>query len=328
MTGNLFSRAQGFSRFWARFFLLTLCAVPVRPQTTPPAKTVESSATISVDVRLVELHASVRNRKGGFVSGLQPRNFTVYEDGQPQTIRVLPPEDVPVAVGLVVDHSGSMARKLPDVTAAAVALVRFSNPGDEIFIVNFNEHVTLGLPDTKLFSGLVAELEGALLKPVPSGRTALYDAVGDALAHVRNSRIERKVLVAISDGGDNASRTTLSQVLQAVTRSDVTVYTIGLFDEEDPDVNPRVLRQLARVSGGETFLPRKSADAVRICEHIAKDIRTQYTISYSPSNQNFAGEYRAIKVAVIGDHGTKLQARTREGYLALPNGPAAGEGRR
>jgi VWFA-related protein len=279
-------------------------------------------------VRLVVLHTSVRKNKGGIVSGLQERNFRVDEDGQPQVIRAFHLEDVPVAVGLVVDNSGSMTKKRSDVTAAAVAFARSSNQADQMFIVNFNENVTFGLPDTKLFSASVGELERALLKPAPPGRTALFDAISGALAHVQQSGNERKVLVVISDGGDNASRRTLHQVLQDIARSDVTIYTIGLFDEDNPDLNPQVLRRIAKASGGEAFLPRMPADAVQICERIAKDIRTQYTISYSPSNQTFDGGRRTIKVTVTGNHGAKLQARTRTGYIASSDGTAANEGRR
>jgi Ca-activated chloride channel homolog len=173
----------------------------------------------------------------------------------------------------------------------------------------------------------VTELEDALLKPVPAGKTALYDAILGALAHVRRSRTERKALVVISDGGDNASSHTLNQVLREITQSDVAIYTIGLFDAGDPDVNPRVLRLIAKASGGQAFLPKVSGDAVEICQDIANDIRTQYAISYSPSNGVFAGEYRTIKVSVTGDHGGKLQARTRAGYVATPAASVAREGR-
>jgi len=313
-------RARSFSLFWALPFLWPAAGAGALPlQGVPSPTTGRSTATISVDVRLVVLRASVRTKNGDIVPGLPERDFRVVEDGHPQVIRVFHSEDIPVAVGLVVDNSGSMTKKRSDVTAAALAFARSSNPGDELFIVNFNEQVSLGLPDTKLFSASPVELEGALLKPVPAGRTALYDAVSDALAHLQRSRREKRALVVISDGGDNASKHTLSQVLQDVGRSDVTIYTIGLFDESDPDRNPGVLRRIAIASGGQAFLPSVSAEAVQICEHIAKDIRTQYTISYSPSNQKFDGRYRAIKVSVTGDHGAKLLVRTRAGYVASPD---------
>jgi VWFA-related protein len=310
------------------FFMTTICAVSGYSQVAPVVGTDQSIATISVDVRLVVLHTSVRDKRGGIVSGLLARNFRVEEDGQPQIIRAFHSEDVPVAVGLVVDNSGSMTKRRSDVTAAAIAFGRSSNSGDEMFIVNFNEHPTLGLPVSRMFSASVAELVGALLRPPPVGRTALYDAIVNALAHIEKSRNEKKALVVISDGGDNASEHTLNQVLQDIARSNITIYTIGLFNEEDPDLNPRVLRRIANASGGEVFLPSMSSDAVRICEHIARDIRTQYTISYSPSNERFNGEYRAIKMSVTADDGAKLHARTRAGYIASPDVPTAREGRR
>jgi Ca-activated chloride channel homolog len=316
----LATRAWSVVQLWALpFFLTAICAVSGCSQVAPPTANDQSDTIISVDVRLVVLHVSVRNKRGDIVSGLQRRNFRLDEDGQPQTIQAFHPENTPVAVGLVVDNSGSMTRKRPDVTAAAVAFARSSNPDDHMFVVNFNERPTLGLPDLKLFSGSAGELVGALLKPGPPGRTALYDAISDALAHVRRSSIERKALVVIGDGGDNASTHTLNQVLRDIARSDVIIYTIGLFDREDPDVNPRVLQRIANASGGQAFLPKMSAEAGKICQNIAKGIRTQYAISYSPSNQKFGGEYRTIKVGVTGDHGAKLQARTRAGYVASPS---------
>jgi Ca-activated chloride channel homolog len=321
-------RAWSVFPLWALpFFMTAICAVSGRAQVAPLTANDQTITTISVDVRQVVLHVSVWDKKGGIVSGLQERNFRVDEDGQPQIIRAFHSEDIPVAVGLVVDNSGSMTRKRPDVTAAAVAFARSSNPDDQMFIVNFNEYSSLGLPDMKLFSTSVAELEDALLKPIPAGRTALYDAIIGALAHVRKSSIERKALVVISDGGDNASTHTLNQVLRDIAESDVAIYTVGLFDAEDTDINPRVLRRIAIASGGQTFLPKMSADAVQICRHIARDIRTQYAISYSPSNGKFAGEYRGIKVSVTGEHGAKLQARTRAGYVASSSGSASREGR-
>jgi hypothetical protein len=241
---------------------------------------------------------SVRNRRGGIASGLQPRNFRVDEDGQAQIIRAFHPEDIPVAAGLVVDNSGSMRKKRSDVTAAAVVFARSSDHGHRMFIVNFNDNVTLGLPDTKLFSGSVTELESALLTPVPTGRTAQYDAIIYGLAHVQRSGHERKA------------------------QSHVSIHTIGLFDEEDPDITPHVLRRIAAASGGEAFLPGMAAGVVQICENIAKDIRTQYNSSYSPANQNFDGAYRTITVSVRADDGAKWQARTRAGYIAWPDGPA------
>jgi VWFA-related protein len=276
------------------------------------------SPTISVDVDLVDLHVTVRDRKGGFVSGLQKESFHVFENRAPQAIRVFQHEDVPVAVGLIVDNSGSMEPKRKDVTAAALAFARSSDPRDEMFVVNFNERVSFGLPDTQLFSASARELERALNGVPANGKTALYDAIDVGLAHLKKATPDKKVLIVISDGGDNASRHTLRQVLDTVARSDAIVYTVGLFDEYDPDSNPGALRRIAHASGGEAFLPEETSQVVPICERIARDIRNQYTIAYVPSNQQLDNSYRTIDVTATGPHGEKLLVRTRAGYIASP----------
>jgi Ca-activated chloride channel homolog len=269
-----------------------------------------------VDVDLVVLHATVRDRKGGFVSGLRKENFQVFEDGAPQAIRVFQHEDVPVAVGLVVDNSGSMRRKRKDVTAAALAFVRSSNPHDQMFVVNFNERVSLGLPNTELFSASPAELEDALNGVPANGETAVYDAIEAGLAQLTKATLDKKALIVISDGGDNASHHTLGQVLDSAGRSDVTIYTVGLFDEDDQDRNPGVLRKIARATGGEAFLPEETSEVVPICERIAEDIRNQYTIGYVPLNQKFDSAYRTIRVTAAEPHNGKYVVRTRAGYIA------------
>jgi VWFA-related protein len=245
-------------------------------------------------------------------------NFRVFENGVLQDVRVFQYEDVPVAVGLIVDNSGSMKRKTKEVTAAALAFARSSNPRDEMFVVNFNERTSLGLPDTKLFSASTQELTHALNGVPANGKTALYDAVELGLAHLKKATLDKKVLIVISDGGDNASRHTLSQVLESAGRSDAIIYTIGLFDEYDEDCNPGVLRNIARVTGGEAFLPKETSKVVPICERIAEDIRTQYTIGYVPSSQKLDNTYRTIAVTATGQHGEKLLVRTRAGYFASP----------
>jgi VWFA-related protein len=295
--------------------LLFLIAGQCLPgQTVPPPE----NPTISVNVNLVVLHATVLDRKGGFVSGVQKEGFHVYEDGAPQVIRVFDHEDVPVAVGLAVDNSGSMSRKRKDVTAAARAFVRASNPLDEMFVVNFNERVTFGLPDTRLFSASTAELERALNGIPASGRTALYDAIEAALNHLKKATLDKKVLIVISDGGDNASHHKLGEVLDDAGRSDAIVYTVGLFDEAEENRNRGVLMKIARATGGEALLPQETSQVVAICEQIATDVRNQYTIGYVPSNQKLDSTRRTIKVTATGRHGEKLLVRTRAGYIAPP----------
>lgn len=273
-------------------------------------------STISVEVNLVVLYVTARNAKGNFVAGLQKDDFRVFEDGHLQNIRVFQHEDVPVSVGLIVDNSTSMRRKRKDVTAAALAFVRSSNPQDEMFVVNFNERVSLGLPPEKLFTADPELLEKALNGVPAFGMTALYDAIDFGLDHLKKASRERKILILISDGGDNASRHNLSQVLAELERSDVPVYTIGMFDEFDADQNPGVLKRIARTTGGETFLPTQPREVTPICERIAKEIRNRYTIAYVSSNQALDNTYRKIRVIVSKPHGGKIFVSTRDGYIA------------
>ena len=292
-------------------------------QTAPPP----AEPTISVDVNLVVLRASVLDKKGGFVSDLRKEDFRVYEDGAPQTIRVFSHEDVPVAVGVAVDYSGSMGPKRQAVAAAALAFVHASNPRDEMFVVNFNERVSFGLPDTLLFSANPGELERALSAVQAGGRTALYDALEAGMDHLKKATLDKKVLIAITDGQDNASRHSLRQVLEDAGRSDVIIYTIGLFDEDQHDTNPGVLRKVAQSTGGEAFSLRDTRAVVPACGQIAKDIRSQYTIAYMPSNRKLDNTLRTIKVTTAGHRGEKLVVRTRSSYIASPDRPETPEGK-
>ena len=158
------------------------------------------------------------------------------------------------------------------------------------------------------------------LNGVPAnGKTALYDAIEVGLEHLKEATLDKKVLIVISDGGDNASHHTgWTQLLASTGRSDAIIYTVGLFDEYDEDRNPGVLRKIARATGGEAFLPKELGEVVPICERIAEDIRTQYTIGYVPSNPKLDNTYRTITVTATGPHGEKLLVRTRAGYIASP----------
>lgn len=296
--------------------LLLLLGLPagLAGQGTPAGQ----GATISVDVNLVVLHATVRDRKGDFVPALRKQDFHVWEDGQPQTVQFFRYEDVPVSLGLIVDNSTSMGNKRADVVAAAVAFVQSSNPQDEMFIVNFNERTWLGLPTSKLFSADPAELTQALESRPPGGMTALYDAIDKGLNHLKDATCPKKVLIVISDGGDDASHHTLAQVLVAAGRSDVIIYTIGLFDVNQEEQNPGVLRKLARATGGEAYFPTPSREVTPVCRRIAADIRHQYMIGYRPSNAKLDNTYRKIRVTATGPGGQKLNVRTRAGYIASP----------
>jgi Ca-activated chloride channel family protein len=270
---------------------------------------------ISVDVPLVVLHATVTDREGGLIRNLAEQDFEVYEDRVRQRIRLFKNEDIPVTVGLVVDHSSTMRRKLMEVSAAVRTFVRSSNREDEMFVVNFNERVTLGIPGAARFTNSIAELETAIEKAPAGGQTALYDAIARALEVMQAAGRDRKVLIVVSDGGDNASARSFTQIMKLAGQSSAVIYTVGIFDEEDPDRNPAVLKRLAQATGGEAFLPKQLREVVAICETIARDIRHQYTIGYVPSNPARDGTYRSIRVLARAKGRDRLSVRTRTGYI-------------
>jgi len=284
----------------------------------PPATHDDDSGSFqfAVDVPLVVLHVTVSDRQGGFVSDLGEQNFVIYENGRPQPIQLFRNEDVPVTVGLIVDHSGSMQEKLAEVAAAARTFVRSSNREDEMFVVNFNEIVSLGLPHTIRFTDSTAELENAITSGPNGGQTALYDAIAKGLEELQAGSRDKKVLIVISDGGDNVSARSLGQIMTLAEQSSTVIYTVGVFDEDDPDRNPRVLKHLAQATGGEAFLPGQFSEVVAICERIARDIRHQYTIGYVPTNPTRDNTYRAIRVVAGAKGHDRLSVRTRTGYRA------------
>jgi Ca-activated chloride channel homolog len=273
---------------------------------------------ISVDVNLVVLNPVVRDRKGQFASDLREADFQVYEDGVRQTIQLFRHEDIPVTVGLVVDHSGSMRPKLGDVITAARVFVQSSRSDDQMFVVNFNEKVTLAVPDTVQSGNRSEALARAIAGTPATGKTALYDAAIEAFRQLRVGGPEKKVLIVISDGGDNVSSHKLAEVLKTAEESNVLVYTIGIFDDEDDDKNPGVLTRLARATGGEAFFPRQHDEVEAICQSIARDIRNQYTIGYTSGNSARSGPWRSIRLTAAAAGHDKLEVRTRSGYIVEP----------
>lgn len=274
------------------------------------------SYRIAVDVDLVVLHATVRDREGHIVSDLREQDLEVYENGVKQSLRLFQYEDTPVTVGLVVDHSGSMRPKLSHVVAAARQFAYSSNPADQMFVVNFNENVSLGLREDLPFTHSAVELEGAISKAPAEGMTALYDAIVKAMQQLQAGSRAKKVLLVISDGGDNASKHDLAHILRLAKQSSAIIYTIGVFDEEDPDRNPGVLRRLAHETGGEAYFPAEIRAVVAVCESIAHDIRNQYTLGYFSSNVTPKGVYRRIRGVARSEDRGKLVVRTRAGYFA------------
>ncbi|MCU1233914.1 MAG: von Willebrand factor, type [Candidatus Solibacter sp.] len=281
----------------------------------------ETGAIFRTDTRVVVCHTTVVDKSGHLVTSLNQDAFTVMENGVPQSIKVFRREDVPVSMGLIVDNSGSMRDKRSKVEAAALALVRDSNPDDEVFIVNFNDEAFLDNPHGKDFTTNIKEMEEALTRIDSRGGTAMRDAIRMSIDHVKEkSHKDKRVLVVVTDGNDNSSVVSLENLVKASQQSEVLVYGIGLLGEEErreAQRAQRALKSLAEATGGEVFFPKDVTEVDKIAHQVARDIRNQYTIEYSPSNTAMDGTFRQIKI--IAKAPGNPTVRTRSGYYATPD---------
>ena len=342
---------------------LTILLAPARPrgQQSAPAKSGAAPAqkrggeyTLSTDVSLVVLHATVLDRKNRAVDNLEQKDFRVSENGVPQKLAVFSHADIPVTLGIVIDDSGSMREKRPAVNKAAVTFVQTSNPQDQVFVVNFNDAYYLDTPGD--FASDIDDLKAALGKIDSRGGTALYDAAYASLDHLKLGDRDKKVLLVITDGDDNASRYTLDDLVRREQQSNAVIYTIGLIGDEAsaPPAPPpgtqdsgiatgpagptgatdthsgslfklhrkdkhfeKILKQIAQATGGQAYFPSSLDEVQSTCRQIARDIRDQYTLAYYPTNKLKDGTFRAVKVEafVSGTH-KRLEVRTRPGYYA------------
>ena len=275
---------------------------------------VSPQTKIAVSANLVLLPVKVTDAHGAFVPDLKPEDFQVLEDGQLQKLTVFEARDTPVTVGLVVDHSKSMGAKLQDVVTAVSYFTHSSNPQDEMFVVDFNDNVSIELMRGKAFSNDAKELEEALRAVSARGRTALYDAVSEGLHHLQYGQFEKKALIIISDGGDNASHLKYSQVLAQARQTQAQIYSIALVGSFDGEENPALLRRLCKDTGGIAYFPREGVSTASVSREIARDLREQYTLGYAPQNVKGAGAFRKIEVKVTATGHGRLRVRTRQGY--------------
>ena len=276
------------------------------PGSQPPA--------FHADTRLVTVHATVKNARGELVTNLDRSAFTVYENGKRQPIAVFRRDDVPVSLGLLIDNSGSMRTLRTRVEAAALALARASNPDDEIFVVNFNDKVRVDVP----FTSDLGVLERGLARVDSIGGTAMRDAVDAAQTYLReHGTRDRKVLVIVTDGIDNASTATRDRIEKDAEAHDTVVFAIGLFGREERVSEGRhELDRLADRTGGLAFYPASVDEIHTIALDIARQIRNQYTIGYTPTNQALDGTYRSIRVTASDSE--RFSVRARSGYRANP----------
>jgi Ca-activated chloride channel family protein len=297
----------------------------VIPPPPPPATETQTDQQhhIKQSVDMVVLHATVTDDKGEFISDLRQDNFRVYEDKIEQRISVFTRQDIPVTMGLVIDNSGSMREKRAQVNAAALSFVKTSNPQDEVFVVNFNDEYYLDLNED--FTSDPKELDEALGRIDSRGSTALYDALVGSLDHLKKGHKDKRVILLVTDGDDDASRhPNPDYVMKIAQQSDAAIYAIGVFSDDDRKNDKKMVRhskkiltQLAESTGGMAYFPDNLEQVTPICEQVARDIRNQYTLGYYPTNTTKDGTFRAVQLQLVPPHGRgKLNVRTRPGYYA------------
>jgi Ca-activated chloride channel homolog len=276
-----------------------------------PTATNEGIYVFTAEAREVILHATVIDERNRLVMDLTKPDFTVYENDQPQTIQLFKREDFPVAMGILVDNSGSMREKREEVNKAALNLVRSSNKDDQVFVVNFSDEPILDQD----FTADIHKLQGALEHVEARGGTALYDAIVAACDHLTESKLQRKVLFVVTDGEDDASQESIEEAVHRVQQENgPVIYAIGLLGDEKSRKAKRALETFAQRTGGIAFFPPTLTDVDEISSSVAHDIRNQYTISYVPTTPKSAGGYRTIRVEARAPGHKKLTVRTRSGY--------------
>lgn len=278
---------------------------------------------VRVETDLVVLYTTVTGKDGRPVADLTEDQFHVFENGKEQPLKIFNREDAPVSVGLIIDNSGSMRDKRQGVNAAALKFVQSSNPHDEVFIVNFNENAFLDAD----FTDNVNLMKAALERIDARGGTALYDALDMSLRHMtERAMLDKKVLIAVTDGEDNASQLSLEQLVESLEHSNVMVYTVGLISGDTDEITRRAklaLENISKATGARSYFPSSPAEVLTIAGQIAEEIRNQYVLAYTPADLNEKG-FRKLEVRVNAPNRGKLIVRSRTGYYpqSRPASPA------
>ncbi len=287
----------------------------------PPAQAPPVFRSLS---ELVLLHVAVKDGRNRYLPGLPMAAFTIYDNDRAQDIRFFMDEDAPATIGLLVDSSGSMLPNRDQVLAAVETFVETSHAGDEIFALAFNDSVRAALPRDQPFTGDSAVLRSALGRVPAFGQTALYDALAQGLEYLEQGRHDRKALVVVSDGADNASRTEYADVAARVQASDVVVHVVQLKDPNGRHPHAKRLTDLARATGGEAFAPNNIHKVNEVLRRIAQDIRRAYVLAYAPTESALDGALRRIRVEVRAPGHRRVNVRTRAAHSAgtSPQPPA------
>jgi Ca-activated chloride channel homolog len=310
----------------ALFLLIVLtCALTAQEQQTSPEDKLQtrevSPHSVKVDVDLVLANVTVTDRNGRFVTGLEKENFTLSEDKVRQDISYFSAEDIPLSVGIILDVSGSMKDKLKTAVEAAITFMKGGSPDDEYFLVEFADRPS-GTTD---FTNDIAKIQSRFMFSKAKGRTALFDAVYMGLSKLEQGNNAKRALLLITDGEDNRSRYTFSNVREFVKEKDVQMYAIGItsgWSDASAEQGRALLRDLAAISGGNSFFPTSVYGLEDICRKIAAELKYQYVIGYRSTNTVKDGEWRRIKVTAELPK-NKLTVRAKQGYYGPSESPAS-----
>jgi Ca-activated chloride channel family protein len=320
-----FSRSHIARRFSFLFSLVFLCASAIysqSPQATPPDDDDGNERPVAViKTDLVTLTLTVTDLYGRYVSGLGKNAFTIYDNNEQQEIEYFSDSDAPVSIGILFDVSGSMSgEKIRKAQKALERFINTSHPSDEYFLIAFNNRAQLLMDRTRDGDAVLRKL--TLVQP--KSNTALYDAVYLGVERVTRGTHQKKAMLIISDGQDNASRYNFGEVRRLMKESDVVTYAVGIMDGGDAGTvlgmqGQAFLDELTSVSGGKSFYPQSDVEMDEIFERIALELRHQYSIGYTPKNFTPDGKWRKVKVKVKPPRGLpRLTVRNREGYYATP----------
>jgi Ca-activated chloride channel homolog len=295
--------------------------VSIEPRAKPsPNTTPTPRSNIRVESTLVLIPVTVTDPFNRFVTGLDKENFKLFEDKKEQDILQFSSEDAPLSIGVVFDCSGSMGSKLEKSRQAVAQFLRTANPEDEFFLVQFNDTADLVQP----FTQNLEEIQNRLAFTQSKGRTALLDGIYLSLHEMKKAKNPRKALLLISDGGDNSSRYTETDIKNLVKEADVQIYAIGIYEpvgarSRTPEelAGPGLLTEIAEQTGGRQYAVENLAELADIAAKIGVELRNQYIIGYSPRNQERDGKYRRVEVKLNQPRGLPpLRAFWRHGYYA------------
>lgn len=285
------------------------------PPPDPTLKTYTKPLHSNVDLVLVPV--TVTDPMDRLVTGLEKKNFEIYQDKQAQPIRNLSSEDAPISVGIIFDMSGSMSDKIDKSREAVVQFMQTANPEDEFFIIGFSDRPQL-LAD---FSDSVGDIQSKLVMVTPKGMTALLDAIYMGMNKMKHAKHERKALLIISDGGDNHSRYSESEIKSAVKEADVQLFAIGIFDQTprtpEERFGPAMLSEITEVTGGRTFVLNNVNELPDVAAKIGTELRNQYVLAYAPLKKPKDGKWHKIRVKLLPPKGLPpLNIHAKQGYYA------------